>query len=154
MALKRSSSPSMASPLLRTRGFGADGEGWRARYLVDRAHNIVLDHLVTGGLIGVGLWALLIGALFASGVARAYAATTHGERAVRIGALGAIVAHLVEEQVGIVTPMPLALFWVAASLCTLPSWSERPNDQRPRRAERRGSRRSSRRRFSPGRRLV
>jgi hypothetical protein len=105
----------------------ADGEGWHAQYVVDRAHNIVLDHLVTGGLIGVGLWALLIGSLFASGVARARAATAPGERAVRIGALGAVVAHLVEEQVGILTPMPLALFWVAAALCTMPSWSERPD---------------------------
>jgi tetratricopeptide (TPR) repeat protein len=33
-------------------------------------------------------------------------------------------SHLVEEQVGIVTPVPLALFWVAGALCTMPAWSE------------------------------
>lgn len=104
----------------------ARGDGWRAQYIVDRAHNVVLDHLVTGGLIGVGLWALLIGALLVAGVARARAAASPAEEVVRIGALGVIVAHVVEGQVGIATPMPLALFWVAAALATLPSWSERP----------------------------
>jgi hypothetical protein len=101
------------------------GEGWTGQYLADRAHNIVLDHLLTGGLIGVGLWALLTGALLASGVARARAATAPGEMAVRVGAIGALVAHLVEGQVGIVTPVPLALFWVAGALCTMPAWSQR-----------------------------
>ena len=103
----------------------ARGEGWTGRYLADRAHNIVLDHLLTGGLIGVGLWALVTGSFLVIGVARARAATTPGEMAVRVGAIGAIVAHLVEEQVGIVTPVPLALFWVAGALCTMPAWSER-----------------------------
>ena len=41
----------------------ARGEGWTGQYLADRAHNIVLDHLLTSGLIGVGLWALVTGAL-------------------------------------------------------------------------------------------
>jgi len=106
--------------VLRTRG-----EGWTGRYLADRAHNIVLDHLLTGGLIGVGLWALVSGSFLVVGVARARAATTPREMAVRVGAIGAIVAHLVEQQVGIVTPVPLALFWVAGALCTMPAWSER-----------------------------
>jgi hypothetical protein len=101
------------------------GEGWDARYLADRAHNIALDHLLTGGLVGVGLWALVTGSLLASGVARARAATTPAEVAVRVGAIGAIVAHLVEGQVGIVTPMPLALFWIIGALCAMPAWSER-----------------------------
>ena len=100
------------------------GEGWTGLYLADRAHNVVLDHLLTGGLIGVGLWALVTGALLVIGVARARAATAPGEIAVRVGAIGALVAHLVEEQVGIVTPVPLALFWVAGALCAMPAWSE------------------------------
>jgi len=102
----------------------ARGEGWTARYLADRAHNIVLDHLLTGGLIGVGLWALVTGSLLVTGVARARAASTPGEMAIRVGAIGTLVAYLVEEQVGIVTPVPLALFWVAGALCTMPAWSE------------------------------
>jgi hypothetical protein len=104
----------------------ARGPGWRGQYVVDRAHNVVLDHLVTGGLIGVGLWLLLVASILAVGIARARAATAPGELAIRVGALGAIAAHLVEGQVGIVTPMPQALFWVAAALCTLPRWCERP----------------------------
>ena len=101
----------------------ARGEGWTGQYLADRAHNIVLDHLLTSGLIGVGLWALVTGALLVNGVARARAATAPGEMAVRVGAIGALVAHLVEAQVGIVTPVPLALFWIAGALCTMPAWS-------------------------------
>ena len=112
--------------VLRTRG-----EGWTGQYLADRAHNIVLDHLLTSGLIGVGLWALVTGALLVSGVARARAATAPGEMAVRVGAIGALVAHLVEEQVGIVTPVPLALFWVAGALCTMPAWSVHERSNRP-----------------------
>jgi hypothetical protein len=108
----------------------ARGEGWTGQYLADRAHNIVLDHLLTSGLIGVGLWALVTGALLVSGVARARAATVPGEMAVRVGAIGALVAHLVEAQVGIVTPVPLALFWVAGALCTMPVWSVH-DDQTP-----------------------
>jgi hypothetical protein len=100
------------------------GEGWTGLYLADRAHNIVLDHLLTSGLIGVALWALVTGTLLVNGVARARAATAPGEMAVRVGAIGALVAHLVESQVGIVTPVPLALFWVAGALCTMPAWSE------------------------------
>ena len=102
----------------------ARGEGWQARYLVDRAHNVLLDHLVTGGLVAVLLWILTIGLVLAIGAARARVAPTTAEFVVRTGALGTIVAHVVESQVGIVTPMPLVLFWVAAALCTLPPWSE------------------------------
>jgi tetratricopeptide (TPR) repeat protein len=104
----------------------ARGPGWRGQYVVDRSHNVVLDHLVTGGLVAVGLWTLLVASILAVGIARARAASAPGELAIRVGALGAIAAHLVEGQVGIVTPMPQALFWVAAALCTLPEWSEAP----------------------------
>ena len=101
--------------------FELHGPGWRGQYVVDRAHNVVLDHLVTGGLVGVGLWALLAGSILAVGIARARAAQAPGELAIRVGALGAIAAHLVEGQVGIVTPMSQALFWIAAALCTVPA---------------------------------
>jgi hypothetical protein len=98
-------------------------EDWHAQYLVDRAHNIALEHLVTGGLVAVALWALLVAALAARGIAAIRAAATPGERAVRIGALGTVAAHVAESQVGIVTPMPLALFWIAAALLTGPPWT-------------------------------
>lgn len=104
----------------------ARGVGWNARYIVDRAHNVLLDHLVTGGLVGVVLWLAVIGAVVGVGVARARAAATGPEAAMRIGALGVIAAHVVEGQVGIATPMPLALFWLAAALCALPPASPPP----------------------------
>jgi hypothetical protein len=94
--------------------------------VADRAHNVVLDHLVTGGLIGVALWFALVASLLTVGIARLRGAGTPAEVAVRGGALGAIAAHVVEGQVGIATPVPLALFWVAAAVCALPAWSPAP----------------------------
>ena len=46
----------------------AKGQGWRGQYLVDRAHNALLDHLVTGGLVGAGVLVTLVGALLAVGI--------------------------------------------------------------------------------------
>jgi tetratricopeptide (TPR) repeat protein len=100
----------------------AQGEGWRARYVFDRSHNVLLDHLVTGGLVGAGLWVLLVGSLLAVGISRIRTSVAGGEMTIRLGALGAVLAHLAEGQVGIATPMPLALFWLAAALLTSGSW--------------------------------
>jgi hypothetical protein len=118
--------------------FELHGPGWRGQYVVDRAHNVVLDHLVTGGLVGVGLWAVLAGSILAVGIARARAARAPGELAIRVGALGAIAAHLVEVQVGIVTPMSQALFWIAAALSTVPPWTEPAASPAPARSRRAG----------------
>jgi len=41
----------------------------------------------------------------------------------RVGALGAILGHVVDAQVGMVTPVPLLLFWTAAALLTSESWT-------------------------------
>jgi len=46
-----------------------------------------------------------------------------GETTVRVGALGAVLAHLADGQVGIATSMSLTLFWFAAALVTSPPWS-------------------------------
>jgi hypothetical protein len=102
------------------------GEGWRARYVFDRSHNVLLDHLVTEGLIGAGLWILLIGGLIAVGIARMRQSTTAGETIMRLGALGAVLGHVAEGQVGIATPLVLALFWLAAALLTSPPWDAPP----------------------------
>jgi hypothetical protein len=101
---------------------GASGEGWRAQYLVDRAHNLLLDHLVTGGLIEVGLWLALIASLLAVGISRARTALPGEETTLRLGCLGAVLAHLAEGQVGIVTTMPLALFWMTSGLIASAPW--------------------------------
>lgn len=94
-------------------------EGW-----VDRAHNDLLDHLVTGGLGGVGLWALVVGGVVTVGVRRIRTSASREEAGLRLGCLGAILAHLAEGQVGIATPMPRALFWIVAAILTLPPWTQ------------------------------
>jgi hypothetical protein len=101
----------------------ASGEGWYARYVFDRAHNVVLDRLVTEGLLGVALWALLLGGVIILGVRRLRSSVEPGEVAIRVGALGAILGHLADGQVGMSTPIPLLLFWVAAALLTSDSWT-------------------------------
>ncbi len=104
----------------------AEGKGWQARYVFDRAHNELLDHLVTAGFIGAVLWLLLIGTILAVGVSRLTTREAAEQTAVRLGALGAILGHLVDAQVGMATPMSLALFWVAAALGTAESWAPSP----------------------------
>lgn len=103
--------------------FETQGEGWRGQYLVDRAHNALLDELVTGGLVGAGLWLTSVGCVLAAGIARVRAATSGEETTVRLGCLGAVLAHLAEGQVGIVTAMPLALLWMTAGVLATAPWS-------------------------------
>ena len=101
----------------------ASGEGWYARYVFDRAHNVLLDRLVTEGLLGVALWVLLLGSVVILGVWRLRSSAEPGETAVRVGALGAILGHVADGQVGMSTPVPLLLFWVTAALLTSDSWT-------------------------------
>lgn len=114
----------MAGPflgVLRTRG-----EGLRMRYVADRAHNVLLEQLVTGGLGGAALWGLLVGSLLVVGIARIRASASPGEATMRLGALGAVLGHVAEGQVGIATAMPLALFWLVAGLLTSEPWAATP----------------------------
>ena len=94
----------------------------RARYVADRAHNYVLDHLVTEGLVGATLYILLAGAVVSVGIRRIRTGQGAGETTIRIGALGAVLAHLADGQVGIATAMSFALFWLAAALLTGQRW--------------------------------
>ena len=111
----------LTTPFLGT--LTATGEGWHARYVFDRAHNIVLDRVITEGLVGAGLWMLLIGGVIVVGLARLRASAAIGEMTIRVGALGAVLGHVADGQVGMATPMPLALFWLAAALATSGPWT-------------------------------
>lgn len=91
---------------------------------VDRAHNDLLDHLLTGGLGGVALWALVVGGVLTLGLRRIRGSASREEAGLRLGCLGGILAHLAEGQFGIVTPVPRALFWIAAAILTLPPWRQ------------------------------
>jgi hypothetical protein len=100
----------------------AQGEGFRARYVVDRAHSAPLDHLVTGGAVGLLLWVGVTAGVLLVGVRRTRV-SSGAEQMIRLGALGAVAAHGVDGVFGIDTPIPLALYWLAAAVLTAPPWS-------------------------------
>lgn len=102
---------------------------------MDRAHNELLDHLVTGGLVGAGLWLLVAGAILAVGVRRLSASASPLEASLRAACLGAIVAHLVDAQFGIATPVSRAFFWIVAGLLTLPPPADPASLGKPVRSE-------------------
>jgi len=91
----------------------------RGRFLRDRAHNEVLDDLVTGGLVSATLWLLVMGAAVTAGVRRLRTSASGVETGIRAGCLGAVVGHLVDAQFGIATPVSMAFFWIVAALLTV-----------------------------------
>lgn len=99
---------------------------WSAYYLVDRAHNTLLEQLMTGGIVGALLWLALVVTVVVGGFARAGQSPLDEELALRLAGLGAIIAHVSEGQVGIVTAMPLALFWMTCAWVTTPWTSDLP----------------------------
>jgi hypothetical protein len=101
-------------------------EGRRTQYVADRAHNVLLEQLVTGGLGGAALWGLLVGSLLVVGISRIRASASPGEATMRLGVLGAVLGHVTEGQVGIATAMPLVLFWLVAGLLTSEPWVAAP----------------------------
>ena len=126
----------LTSPYLGT--IRARTGNWKTRYVADRAHNLLLDHLVTEGVVGAGLYVLLVATVLAVGLSRVRASGTAGEATIRLGALGAVVGHVAEGQVGIETPIPLTLFLLAAALLTCGPWigTVLPSGAAPRRTSR------------------
>jgi hypothetical protein len=129
-------------PLTRpfTGKLSATGEGWYGRYVFDRAHSVVLDRLLTEGLVGVALWALLLGSAIVVGVRRLRSSPTVGQTAIRVGTLGAILGHFTDGQVGMATPLALLLFWVAVALLTCDPWTRAAPGGATRRAAKSGTR--------------
>ncbi len=105
----------------------AGREGWTVYYLVDRAHNALLEQLMRGGLVGAGLWLALVPMLLIAAFSRIRESGTEEETSLRLGGVGAIVAHLAEVQVGLATPTSLALFWITAAWVTQPCWATAPD---------------------------
>lgn len=93
--------------------------GFTAYYLVDRAHNTLLEHLMRYGIVGAALWLGVIVTLLVAAFSRLRDASD-AEASLRLGGIGAIVAHLAEGQVGITTAAPLALFWITAAWIAQP----------------------------------
>jgi hypothetical protein len=103
------------------RSLFAKQDDWRARYTFDRAHNEPLDHLVTAGMIGMLLWFGVLGGIILTGVMRVRAARGTIDERIRLACLAAVLGQAVEGLVGIASPTPRLLFWVAAGILTLPS---------------------------------
>jgi tetratricopeptide (TPR) repeat protein len=82
----------------------------------DRAHQMLLDELITRGLLGFASLILVVGAALRHGWRTIDGATTHQTRFLAAAALSAIVAHGVEGLSGIPIVATLLLFWVAIAL--------------------------------------
>jgi tetratricopeptide (TPR) repeat protein len=95
-------------------------------YLVDRAHNVVLEQLMRGGLVGLLLWLLLVPTIVVVGALRVRQSGSDAEAVLRLGGIAALVAHVAELQAGFATATSLALFWIIAAWVTLPRWLVRP----------------------------
>ena len=104
----------------------AGRERWSVYYLVDRAHNVVLEQLMRGGLVGLLLWLVLVPMIAIVGAIRVGQSGSEAEAVLRLGGIAAIVAHVAELQVGFATATSLALFWIIAAWVTLPPWLVRP----------------------------
>lgn len=99
---------------------------------MDRAHNELLDHLVIGGLVGAALWLIVLVAIVVGGVRRLLTSASPLETTLRAGCLGAVVAHVVDAQFGVASPMSRAVFWVVAALLTMPLAAEAAPPQKSR----------------------
>jgi O-antigen ligase len=121
----------LTDPFLRLSSSRLEVEGARGRYFLDRAHNDALDHLLTGGLVGVALWLVTLSAVLVTGLQRLRSGDGR-EGALRLGCLGALTADLVSGLVGIATPTSRALFWLVAGVLTLGVAPGRAVEGRPR----------------------
>jgi hypothetical protein len=107
----------------------------------DRAHNLVLDTWITGGLLGV------IGLVAATGIALRAAVRRSRqdsfsvviqtrERVLAAAVAAALIGHLVEQMFAFETVTSSALFWVALALAASLSATVEPTSLRVARARR------------------
>ncbi len=82
----------------------------------DRNHNDTLDHLVMTGLIGLLAYLVALAAVLRAGLKLVAVETSFSNRMMFISFMSALVAHLVEVQVGIAIAATLTYFWAIAGL--------------------------------------
>ncbi len=84
--------------------------------VIDRAHNELLDLLVTTGVLGLAAFLLLIGSFFYHGVSLLWRTRSFKTQVSLIALLSAMFAHLVEAQFGILLPSAELLLWLYLAL--------------------------------------
>jgi hypothetical protein len=77
----------------------------------DRAHNLLLDAWLTGGLLGLGLLLLTIGSAVPS-LRVGYRSARSHDRMLAAGVVGALAGHLVEQSFAFPTLVTGTFFWV------------------------------------------
>jgi len=80
--------------------------------IVDRAHNMILDTLVTTGIVGLLAYAALIGTTLALGVRTLLHSPDRQTRVIVTAGLAAVVGHLVETQFSFAVTTTATLFWI------------------------------------------
>jgi tetratricopeptide (TPR) repeat protein len=78
----------------------------------DRNHLNLLDHLVMTGIFGLATYLALVGVGLHQGWRTLRQASTPASQLIVVGLVSALVAHLVESQVGIVIVATWTYFWV------------------------------------------
>ncbi len=84
--------------------------------MADRAHNELLDLVVTTGVLGLLAFLLLVGSFFYRGIALLWRTRSVNVQISLIALLSAMFAHLVEAQFGILLPSAELLLWLYLAL--------------------------------------
>ena len=87
--------------------------------VIDRAHNELLDLLVTTGALGLLAFLLLLGSFFYCGVSLLRQRGDFKAQITLIALLSAMLAHLVEAQFGILLPSTELLLWLYLALVSV-----------------------------------
>ncbi len=100
-------------------------EQGRAVY-VDRAHNLLLDTAASIGVIGLIVYAVVIGAALAIGLRSFVRAKDLSQRSILLAGLAAGVGHLAETQFSFEVTTTAVLFWMVLGLFVAPWTNQSP----------------------------
>jgi len=84
--------------------------------VVDRAHNELLDLVVTTGVLGLLAFLVLMGSFFRYGISLLWRTRSFKAQISLIALLSAMFAHLIEAQFGILLPSDELLLWLYLAL--------------------------------------
>jgi tetratricopeptide (TPR) repeat protein len=87
--------------------------------MADRAHNELLDLVVTTGALGLLTFLFLMGSFFYYGISLLWRTRSFNTQILLIALLSAMLAHLIEAQFGILLPSAELLFWLYLALVSV-----------------------------------